>query len=170
MTSGPFEASSQHGPDSDRPNINSRRRIELALTLTPADVFQASMALTWRSLVRIVGVFVLLAILLVVLDSRGLSNASLDGMVSVVVVVAVLVGPACVWLVYIRSRKAFRSSRVYGSALKYLLTEKGLEVRGPTFTATSDWSNVALARETRLAFILWSTDERNDHHPQTLLP
>jgi hypothetical protein len=61
---------------------------------------------------------------------------------------------ALIALVYRRSRQAFRDSRVYRSGLHYVFTEKGVSVSGPTFSAESDWSNVAQVRETRSLFIV----------------
>lgn len=165
-TNGKPGSASEHST-----HMNSERRIELTLTLTAADVFRASMALAWRSLVRVVGLLGLLAILLVVLNSHESNSAvALDPMVTVVILIAVFVGPAYVWRVYSASRRAFRDSRVYRGPLSYVLTEKGLEVKSPTFSAMSDWSNVAQVRETRSLFILRPPTSAMTIIPKRCLP
>jgi YcxB-like protein len=53
-----------------------------------------------------------------------------------------------------RANRGLRNSRVYWSELKYVITEKRISASGPTFSAESDWSNVAGVRETKSLFIV----------------
>jgi hypothetical protein len=141
---------------------NSERRLEFALNLTPDDVFRANMALGWRSLVKTIGILGLALIAMVILDQRTQSAAGApSSLTAVVIAVVVFFAPAYIGMIYWKSRRGFRNTRVYRSELKYVITEKGIGASGPTFSAESDWSNVAVVRETKSLFILL---------PRTILP
>jgi hypothetical protein len=137
------------------PGLKSDRRLELTLELTADDVFRANVALAWRSLVKTIGILGLAVIAVLVLDRNTQSPSGAPSpLTAVVIAVAVFFAPAYIGLLYWRSRRAFRNSRVYRSGLSYVFTEKGISAKGPTFSAESDWSNVAGVRETQSLFIL----------------
>lgn len=142
--------------------MESERRLEFTLNLTADDVFRTNMALGWRSLAKTIGVLGLVIIVMIILDQKTQSAAGApSSLTAVVIAVAVFFAPAHIGITYLRSRRGFRNSRVYRSDLKYVITEKGIAASGPTFSAESDWSNVAGVRETKSLFILL---------PRTILP
>ncbi len=142
--------------------MNSERHLELVVNLTADDVFRANMALERRGLVKTIGILGLVVVAMVVLDRRTQgAGGALSSLTAVVIAVAVFLAPAYLGMMYWRSRRGFRNSRVYSSDLKYVFTEKGVSVSGPSYRAESDWSNVVGVRETKSSFILL---------PRTILP
>ena len=130
--------------------MHAERRAEMTVTLTAAEAFRASIALAWRNRGWARALVLLLAVFLVGLQLRA--SDSLQPAAILILAVGILA--AIVGLMYLRSRSMLRNTRVYRSPLTYVFTEKGISVRGPTFTAESDWCNVHEVLETRTMLIL----------------
>jgi hypothetical protein len=133
--------------------MNSEKRVEITLTVTAGDVYRASVALTWKRMVRLLLILSALAVLLFVLG-RGDPSSGMNSSAAIVTIVALLLAPLYFWTNYSRASRAVKESRVYRNPLTYVFTEKGMSVVGPTFRAESDWSNVSSVVETRSALIL----------------
>jgi hypothetical protein len=133
--------------------MNTEERVEITVTVAAADMYLATLALTWTRMARLFFVLCALAVLLFVVD-RGDSSSALDSPAVLVTVIAVLFVPLYSWIHYSRASRVVKDSRAYRSPLNYVFTGKGISVSGPTFQAESDWSNVSQVVETRSAFIL----------------
>jgi hypothetical protein len=93
--------------------LESERRLEFALNLTPDDVFRANMALGWRSLVKTIGILGLAVVAMVILDQKTQSSAGApSSLIAVVIAIVVFFAPAYIGMIYWRSRRGLRNSRV----------------------------------------------------------
>lgn len=133
--------------------MNAEKRVEVTLTLVADDMYRATLALTWRRMLRFFFAVFALAVLLFVMD-RGDPSGAMASPAALVTVIAVLSVPYYFWIHYSRANRAVKDSRVYRNPVTYVFTEKGISVSGPTFRAESDWSNVSEVVETRSAIVL----------------
>jgi hypothetical protein len=133
--------------------MDTEKRVEITLTVTVDDMYRASLALTWKRMVRLLLLSSALAVFLFVLG-RGDPSSVMNSWAAVVTIGALLLAPFYFWTNYSRASRAVKENRVYRNPLTYVFTEKGILVTGPTFRAESDWSNVSSVVETRSSSIL----------------